>query len=315
MKKSKPLATLFIIPLCSLLLVSAALSDEGVHTDNIVVILDASGSMGSKFSSDPTRTKMEAAKEALREVSAKIPDGTNIGLLVFSGSNVQNDWVYPLGPKNDAELMKAIDLPLPSGGTPLGKYIKIGADRLLEQREKQYNYGSYRLLIVTDGEATDREKVTAHTPEVMERQVRVDVIGVDMKQDHMLATVVDSYRRADNPGELVKAVSEILAETPDTGMSTSGEDVFEFIAPLTEETALSLIAAITKVPGNHPIGEGQIAPKPEATVKPTSDAGGGGVDAPQASGGGQTWRIFGILVIGILVIIWFLRSRQGSRRS
>ena len=70
------------------------LPGENVHTDNIVVILDASGSMGEEFSSDPTKTRMNAAKEALQTVLTTILDGTNIGLLVFSGSNVKNHWVY-----------------------------------------------------------------------------------------------------------------------------------------------------------------------------------------------------------------------------
>ncbi len=312
MKNAKSI--LFIILLLSILLVPAASSDEGVHTDNIVIILDASGSMGDRFSSDPTKTKMEAAKEALREVLLKIPDGTNIGLLVFSGSNVRSEWVYPLGPKNDERLMQAINLPRPSGGTPLGKYIKIGADRLLEQREKQYNYGSYRLLTVTDGKATDPEKVGAYTPEVMDRQIRIDVIGVDMKQDHMLATVVDSYRRADNPGQLVKAVSEILAETSDTGMDISGEDVFEYIAPLTEEVALSLITAITKVPENNPIGEQPIAPKSKAmTTQPTSSAGQGVIDNPPPRK--KPWRLLVLIVIGILVFAGICLSRRRSHGS
>ena len=314
MKNAKRPSTLFIILLFSLLLAPMVLSNEGVHTDNIVIILDASGSMNEQFNSDPTRTKIEAAKEAIRQVLAKIPDGTNIGLLVFSGSNIQNDWVYPLGPKNEAALINAINLPIPGGGTPLGAYIKIGADRLLEQREKQYNYGSYRLLIVTDGEAGDRENVEAYTPEVMEREIRVDVIGVDMQQEHMLATVVDSYRRADNPGELVKAVSEILAETSDTGISTSGEDVFEFIAPLSEEIASGLIAAITKVPENDPIGEQPISPKAK-TMKPTNDTEQGKVDTPRTDRSEQMWKILLILAIAILVIAWLVRSRQGSRGS
>ena len=57
-------------------------------------------------------------------------------------------------------------------------------------------------------------------------------IGVDMKTDHMLANVVDGYRKADNPGELVAAVSQILAETGGTGTDVGGEDAFEYIAPL-----------------------------------------------------------------------------------
>ena len=89
---------------------------------------------------------------------------------MFSGTNIQNKWVYPLGPKDTQKLIAAIRLPQPSGGTPLGKYLRIGANRLLEQREKQYNYGNYRLLVVTDGEASDTDKVKHYTPEILNRQ-------------------------------------------------------------------------------------------------------------------------------------------------
>ena len=182
--KSSP-AVLFVIYVFLVLLSVIVSPAENIHTDNIVVVLDASGSMEDRFISDPTQTWMDAAKEALRAVLTTIHDGTNIGLLVFSGSNVNKHWVYPLGPKNNEALAKAINSPLPGGTTPLGEYLKIGADRLLEQREKQYNYGSYRLLVVTDGAATDRDKVQLYTPEIMHKQIRIDVIGVDMEQNHM----------------------------------------------------------------------------------------------------------------------------------
>ena len=96
-------------------------ADDDIHKDNIVVILDASGSMQDKFSGDRTKSKMEAAKAALQEVLSKVPDDTYIGLLVFSGANIQNEWVYPLGPKDTQKLTAAIQLPRPSGDTPAGK--------------------------------------------------------------------------------------------------------------------------------------------------------------------------------------------------
>ena len=96
-------------------------ADDGIHKDNIVVILDASGSMQDKFSGDRTKSKMEAAKAALEEVLSKVPDDTHIGLLVFSGANIQNEWVYPLGAKDTQKLTTAIQLPQPSGDTPAGE--------------------------------------------------------------------------------------------------------------------------------------------------------------------------------------------------
>ena len=278
-------------------------ADDDIHKDNIVVILDASGSMQDKFSGDRTKSKMEAAKAALQEVLSKIPDDTHIGLLVFSGANIRNEWVYPLGPKDTQKLTAAIHLPQPGGNTPLGKYIRIGANRLLEQREKQYNYGNYRLLVVTDGEASDADKVKHYTPEILNRQIRVDVIGVDMKTDHMLANVVDSYRKADNPGELVAAVSQILAETDDTGTDLGGEDAFEYIAPLSSEIAADLIQRLTTLPSNTSIVVKHIEATPSQTTTPRQ------TPTPQRSDENQGTLWF-VTILIVLAVTGFLVFRN-----
>ena len=281
-------------------------ADDDIHKDNIVVILDASGSMQDKFSGDRTKSKMEAAKAALQQVLANIPDGTQIGLLVFSGVNIHNEWVYPLGPKDTEKLIAAIHLPQPSGDTPLGKYIRIGANRLLEQREKQYNYGNYRLLVVTDGEASDADKVKHYTPEILNRQIRIDVIGVDMKTDHMLANVVDGYRKADNPGELVAAVSQILAETGDTGTDVGGEDAFEYIAPLSPEIAADLIQRLTTPPSNTSIAVKQAEATPTRKTPPSKTS-----TPPQQNTGNQGTLWFVVILIALSVIGFLIfRNRK-----
>ena len=280
-------------------------ADDDIHKDNIVVILDASGSMQDKFSGDRTKSKMEAAKAALQEVLSKIPDDTHIGLLVFSGANIRNEWIYPLGPKDTQKLTAAIHLPQPGGNTLLGKYIRIGANRLLEQREKQYNYGNYRLLVVTDGEASDADKVKHYTPEILNRQIRVDVIGVDMKTDHMLANVVDSYRKADNPGELVAAVSQILAETDDTGTDVGGEDAFEYIAPLSSEIAADLIQQLTTPPSNTSITVKHTEATPSQTTTPRK------TPTPQRSdeNRGTLWFVMVLIVLAVTGFLVF-RNRK-----
>ena len=287
---------IFSVQICS--------ADDDIHKDNIVVILDASGSMQDKFSGDRTKSKMEAAKEALQEVLAKVPDDTYIGLLVFSGANIQNEWMYPLGAKDTQKLIAAIHLPQPSGNTPLGKYIRIGANRLLEQREKQYNYGNYRLLVVTDGEASDADKVKHYTPEILNRQIRIDVIGVDMKTDHMLAKVVDSYRKADNPGELVAAVSQILAETGDTGTDVGGEDAFEYIAPLSSEIAVDLIQQLTTPPSNTAIVVKPVEATPSQTTTPRKSP------TPQRRDTGNQGTLWFVVILAVLSVIGFLIFRN-----
>ena len=226
-----------------------------IHKENIVVLLDASGSMNDPFSvtnqDNESITKIQVAKEALETVLTQLTEDVNIGLLVFSVAH-SDPWLYPLGMKDEVRFLSALSSVEAGGGTPLAQYMKSGADTLLAQRERQFNYGSYRLLIITDGQAKSAELVNTYTSAIKDRQIRIDVIGVDMEEEHTLATVVDSYRRADNPEQLVEAVAKVLAETS-TDTQNGNNSQFDLLQPLTEELALSLIKALTKAPSNQPI--------------------------------------------------------------
>lgn len=220
--------------------------------DNVVIVLDASGSMRTPF--DGNRDRMSAAKAALKQVVAKVPAETHIGLLVFSAANLTNDWAFPLGPRNDPVLNAAIDGIVASRGTPLGAYIKRGADRLLEERTRQFGYGTFRLLVVTDGEAQDQELVEKYTPEVIARGITMDVIGVAMNTRHTLATRVHSYRGANDPAALQKALAAVFAEVATSTSDTTRAGDFALIAPLPTPAAAAMLQAISKAE-NGPVGE------------------------------------------------------------
>jgi len=238
--------------LAPLILAAPLIAAAQDYADCVVIILDASGSMDAKMGGGVR--KIDAAKAALQSVLTRIPETTHVGLLVFSGTNVPNPWLYPLGLRDNDALAKAISLPQPGGNTPLGRFIKTGADRLLEERTKQYGYGSYRLLVVTDGEATDGSLTDQYTPLIVARGITMDVIGVNMKQDHTLATKVHSYRRADDPAALQKALSEILAEVNASGDDAAAVEAFDLLAPLPAELCGSMIQALAQV-NNQPIGQ------------------------------------------------------------
>ncbi|MAE19482.1 hypothetical protein CMK12_11230 [Candidatus Poribacteria bacterium] len=283
--------------------------EAALHSENIVVLLDASGSMNETFGSDANRTKLQTAKNALKSVLSKLPDDINIGLLIFSTSH-STPWLYPLGVKESDRFLNAVAGVRANGGTPLGQYMKMGADALLAQREKQYNYGSYRLLVITDGKARDAHLVDAYTPAIMNRQIRVDVIGVDMPEDHMLATVVDSYRRADNPEQLIEAVSKILAETSSSTIDAD-EDLFELIQPLTNELARGMIEALSAVPSNQPIGlesvsEPDVESQTPPTTQPTTTSTG---SSTTDEGGDGPLILIGILLVAGILFFQY-RSKQ-----
>ncbi|MCI0540518.1 MAG: VWA domain-containing protein [Verrucomicrobiales bacterium] len=298
--------------------------------DNVVIVLDASGSMNGALSGSKLN-KMAAAKVALKEVLKNVPPSTRVGLLVFSARNVQDDWVYPLGPRNDSELFKAIDLPMPGRGTPLGQYIKVGADRLLEERAKQFGYGTFRLLIVTDGEAEDRTLVERYTPDVIARGIRVDVIGVAMASNHTLARRVHSYRAANDPASLRRALSEVFAEVGGSRADQADAEVFALLEPIPAEIATAAIQALSST-DNRPVGD-KSAPRPTGKVssppqaKPTTLAeptpqNSAPVAPPQqqpppppepAPRAGRSWVPTAVLAIVVVVVARVLFGRKRRR--
>lgn len=291
--------------------------------DNVVIVLDASGSMTQSMK-DQRTVKMDAAKQAIQAVLKTVPQSTRVGLLVFSAANLDEDWVYPLGPRDDGVLFERLNRIRPGTSTPLGAYIKKGADRLLKERAAQYGYGSYRLLIVTDGEANDGELVERYTPEVMARGITMDVIGVAMSSNHTLATKVHSYRRADDPESLQRAIREVFAEVGGTTATVAQADAFEWLEPIPLELAASMIQALSSS-GNQPIGSRPVA-MGHATDGPStaalaSDGDSGHAVPPKtvtARGVALLPIILGVLLVlgvfglGLLIVVAFIV--KASRR-
>ncbi len=312
-----PLALVFVA------IVAPLFAGAQTYHDNVVIVLDGSGSMGTEMESMDV-SRMNAAKDALKRVLVQVPETTYVGLLVFSRVHRSQPWLFPLGPRDESKLVAAIEKVKEGGGTPLGEHMKIGADRLLEERAKQFGYGSYRLLVVTDGEAGDQDKVEQFTPEILGRGLLVDVIGVDMESDHTLATKVHSYRRADDPESLSKALAEVFAEVSMSGDDAAAENEFELLEGLPFEVASVMLSALA-APSNVPIGEKDLQSDSAAsrTHETRGQAGNSQVEsgAPVEFSPFQEndddddggFALFPIIVVGFIVLMIF-RSRGRKRR-
>jgi hypothetical protein len=290
------------------LLPAVGAAEDGSH-DNVVIVLDASGSMKEAMGASRMR-KIDAAKTALKEVLKTIPQSTRVGVLVFSASNVQDPWVYPLGPRDDGKLSAAIDLPQPGGNTPLGTFMKMGADCLLQARKAQFGYGSYRLLVVTDGEANSEPAglVDRYTPDIMSRGITVDAIGVRMAQRHTLATKVHTYRRADDPASLKQAIAEVFAEVAKPVDDKTGEDVYQALLPIPDEAAAAMIKALSS-PGDDPIGEARRAPPPRSEPPAAGAAARPPAPPPPARRTSpMSWPV--IVAIAVIVMIGIAKRRR-----
>jgi len=219
-------------------------------SDHLVVVLDGSGSMRERFGKQGTR--MDAAAQALQVVLSELPDGTQVGIYAFA-SGLRDPWIYPLGPLDRARLQQ-MRVPAPGGQTPLGKAIRVGGDRLLAAREANRGYGTYRLLVVTDGAATDPDVLTRIAPDVAARGINLDVIGVAMEQQHVLKDYAHSYRSADDPTRLLQTVREAIGEVA-LGDEAEVARAFAAIDGLPDVFSMALVESLSAVnTQNHPLG-------------------------------------------------------------
>jgi len=212
------------------------------------VLLDTSGSMAESMRNVWT-TKMTAAQQALNKVVDQMPATTQMGLLTFDG------WVFHVGHLDKYTAQRAISNTEPNGGTPLGEYMKMGADELLSIREKNHGVGTYTLLVVTDGEATDGDLMDKYTPDIVARGLTLKTIGVNLGQAHTLAKRSVAYYPADDPQSLEGALRQVMAEVP-AGNDDVAEYAYALIAGIPSVIIPKLLEAITStITFNQPIGE------------------------------------------------------------
>ena len=290
---------------------STAFAEEQLQVDhdNIVVLVDTSGSMSARFGQT---SRMDSAKSAMKFVLGKLDKNTHVGILKFPQSAFGNvNWTYPLGPINQEKMFKAIDTLTHGGATPLGKYMKYATDELIKKRKKQLNYGTYRLLILTDGAAQDAGLVQKWTPEILARGIRLDVIGVGMGNEHVLAKRAHSYRTADNPQALKRSIESAIAEISASDFASPEQEaeVFALLAPLSIGQATQMIDALADMP-NHPLGE-RPAVSVDAKKSPTQ-VGGNQPHQPrqkhnQQDDGGGSFLIIFLCLLFFICIGFFLK--------
>lgn len=286
---------------------SSILADQ-----HVVVVLDDSGSMEDRVTtSQGSVPRIEAAKRALIAVLEQLPPETNVGVLALNTQLDGSNWIVPLGSGDKAAWRQNVMQVEAEGGTPLGASLRTAADALVELRNADM-YGSYRLLVVTDGEANDPEVLDFYLPQILSRGLQLDVIGVDMQQAHSLANSAHSYRAATDDASLAQAISEVLAETSADDASSAGD--FELIAGLPDGFAEQALAALERN-------------RRQPLVEATAGAVAGTVRynaTPSGSAGSVLETLMGLCVCGfgflfggtILVIILVgAQKRRGGRGS
>jgi hypothetical protein len=188
---------------------------EATLTRNFYFIFDGSGSMSDRLNKQCRGDKrfgsrLEGAKWAVEQFLPLVPPDVNLGLWIFDTNG--NRERTTLGPDNRAHFLKELQNTRAGGRTPLTESIQQGVDRLVQQRDTQLGYGEFRLIVVTDGEATGRPLAQA-VAYARERRIPIYTIGLCIGADHELRKYSVSYRAADSIDALKRGLEETLAET------------------------------------------------------------------------------------------------------
>jgi Mg-chelatase subunit ChlD len=191
---------------------SAQSKDKICLTRNFYFVFDGSGSMAAPprggTGEQAGRSKIAGAKWAVHEFMKKVPNDVNLGLYVFDRGGSRQ--VIPLGPNNRDKFLAAIDRVSAHGATPLGAAINTGSQQLASQYKRQLGYGEFRLIVITDGEATDNLAKGVNAADRM--QIPIYTIGFDMDEEHALRRNSISYRSADSAEQVERALEEAGAE-------------------------------------------------------------------------------------------------------
>lgn len=155
---------------------------EDPSAGRTVLVLDSSGSM--KEGAGGGRTKIEAAREALRDVVDGLDDEAEVGLRVFGatvfsrtdpGSCADTQLVVGPGTDNRKDLLAAIDDYRPYGETPIPAALRAAADDLGDE-------GTRSIVLVSDGESTcDPDPCTVAAELAGDGiDLRIDVVGLSV---------------------------------------------------------------------------------------------------------------------------------------
>jgi uncharacterized protein with von Willebrand factor type A (vWA) domain len=193
----------------------AAQAGAASLTRNFYFIFDGSGSMSESLTRQCAGdrrfgSRLEGAKWAVEQFLPLMPRDVNLGLWTFDANG--NSERVALGPDNHATFLTEVRKTRAGGNTPLTESIAQGVNRLVQQRDHQLGYGEFRLIVVTDGQATGRPLLQA-VNYAREQRIPIYTIGLCIGEKHELRQYSVSYRAADSIEALKRGLEETLAET------------------------------------------------------------------------------------------------------
>ena len=187
-----------------------------VHAEeNVMLVLDASGSMWGRVDGQP---KIAIAKKVVEQLFNDLSGKANMGVIAY-GHRAKGDCgdiqtVIPLGPVDPARSVAIIDKLNAKGKTPITAAVRKGVEDLRYTEEKA------TIILVSDGlETCDADPCAlARDLEAQGIDFTVHVVGFDLKGKDtaslqcLAGETGGRYLPADSASELGEAIGKVIAE-------------------------------------------------------------------------------------------------------
>lgn len=187
--------------------------DANMLRDNVMVVLDMSGSMGEGNCSGDFANKSQAAKATLAKWITTVPEESNLGLIAFVYSDTK---VYvDLATGNRSLFMQEVKSFTPEGGTPLYDAVTRAEDELEAQAIRQNGYGTYKMVVITDGAHSVGQDPSDAVNEILDNPqnpIEIHTIGFCIEDSALNQPGRTKYQSAKNPEQLKEGLDSVLSE-------------------------------------------------------------------------------------------------------
>jgi Ca-activated chloride channel homolog len=193
---------------------AAALS-PALSADKSIIVFDASGSMWAQIDG---KTRIEIARETVRNVLGTLPAERELGLMAYGhrekGSCEDIELLVPPAPGSASSIIASTDKLNPKGKTPLSEAVRRAASELKYTEEKA------TVILVTDGIETCNADPCALGKELEKAGVdftaHVVGFGLSEEEGRKVACLAENtggkYIEAKDAGSLAEALKTTIVE-------------------------------------------------------------------------------------------------------
>lgn len=166
------------------------------------IVLDDSGSMGTDIT--PAKAAVIAAIESM---------GTDDQVSVIA---LNDGLILPFMPVGEAltELPEPLSRVYSNGSTPLTTALRTARDGLADEASRVGGFGTYRILVTTDGAADDGDLLRAEIEDIARQTpIQIATIGVGITGRHVLSRPdLAAFVSVDDISGLAGALRTAIAE-------------------------------------------------------------------------------------------------------